>query len=160
MRKTFLLPSVLFAAALATGVSVSALAFDGEHGGRHHGSPFIHELHQLNLSDAQKASVKNLVKTSFAQSKPQAQAFHQQRAAFEALAPNDPNYAASSSALAQAAAAQASARVTQLTALKQQIFAVLTPAQQQQLAALEAKRQARRAEWEAKHPDAGHHEGQ
>lgn len=160
MRKNFLLPSVLFVAALATGVSVSALAFDGDHGGRHHGSPFIHELHQLNLSDAQKASVKNLIKTSFAQSKAQSQAFRQQRAAFEALPPNDPSYAASSSALAQAAATQASARVTQLTTLKQQIFAVLTPTQQQQLVALEAKRAAHRAEWKAKHPDAGDHGGQ
>jgi protein CpxP len=160
MRKTFLLPSVLFAAALATGVSVSALAFDGGHGGRHHGSPFIHELHELNLSDAQKASVKNLVKNSFAQSKPQAQAFRQQREAFEALAPNDPRYAASASSLAQAAGAQASARVTQLTELKQQIFAVLTPAQQQQLAAMEAKHQAKRAEWQEKHPDGGNRGGQ
>lgn len=160
MRKSFLLPSVLLAAALATGASVSALAFDGGHGGRHHGGPFIHELHELNLSDAQKASIKNLVKTSFAQSKSQNQAFRQQREAFEALAPNDPSYASSASALAQAAGTQASARVTQLTTLKQQIFAVLTPAQQQQLVALEAKRQAHRAEWKAKHPDAGHHDGQ
>jgi len=160
MRKTFLLSGALLAATLAAGVSVSAIAFEGGHDGRHHGSPFIHELHELNLTDAQKASVKNLVKASFAQSKPQAQAFRQQREAFEALSPNDPNYASSASALAQAAATQASNRVTQLTTLKQQIFAVLTPAQQQQLAALEAKRAERRAAWKASHPNAGGHGGQ
>ncbi|MGH8504848.1 MAG: Spy/CpxP family protein refolding chaperone [Stenotrophobium sp.] len=154
MRKFMLIPVVLLAA-------VATFAYAQQGHDRHHrpGAPFMHELHELSLTDSQKADIKQLVKSSFEQMKPRMQAARKQRIAFEALAPDATDYDSAAQALAQTEASNASARVLQLTSLKQQIYQRLTPDQKQQLAALEAKRQAHIAKWRAQHPPHGDRDG-
>lgn len=159
MRKFMLIPAVLLAAAATVAYAQDGPTSSGEpqgHGHHHRpGSPFMHELHALNLTDSQKADIKQLVKSSFKQMRPRMQAARKQRLAFEALAPDSADYDPAAQALAQTEASNASARVLQLTALKRQIYERLTPDQKQQLAALEAKRQAKIAKWRAQHPPRG-----
>lgn len=160
MRKNLIIGLVL-SSALTIG-SFAVAAQSGPHGGwGHHGGPGQHgmmELHQLNLSDAQKASIKQIMQSSFAQNKSQRQALGQQRQAFEAMKPNEPGYQAAAAALAQAEGNATTARVQQMATVRAQIYNVLTPAQQAQLATLKAQQQARRQQWQefkAQHPAPG-----
>ena len=154
MRKRTLLGLAL-ASALAIGTTVVMAApgaggpgFSGHgwHGQRGHGQMMM--LGKLNLSDAQKASVKQIISTSRTQNKAQWQAVRQQREAFEAMTPNQAGYQAAAASLAQAEGQATQARVQQMANLRAQIYAVLTPAQQAQAATLEAQAQARRAQWQ------------
>jgi periplasmic protein CpxP/Spy len=153
MRKHTLLGLAL-ASALAIGTTVAMAAPDaggpgssdhGWHGHRGHGQMMM--LHKLNLSDAQKASIKQIVSTNREQNKGQRQALRQQRAAFESMTPNQVGYQAAAASLAQAEGQATQARVQQMANLRAQIYAVLTPAQQAQAATLKAQAQARRAQW-------------
>ncbi len=153
MRKHTLLGLAL-ASALAIGTTVAVAAHGagdagssdhGWHGHRGHGQMMM--LHKLNLSDAQKASIKQIVSTNREQNKGQRQALRQQRAAFESMTPNQVGYQAAAASLAQAEGQATKARVQQMANLRAQIYAVLTPAQQAQAATLKAQAQARRAQW-------------
>src|SRR6185312_8917121 len=147
MRKHTLLGLAL-ASALAIGATVAVAATDaggpGSSGHRGHGQMM---LHKLNLSDAQKASIKQIVSTNREQNKGQRQALRQQRAAFESMTPNQVGYQAAAASLAQAEGQATQARVQQMANLRAQIYAVLTPQQQAQAATLKAQAQARRAQW-------------
>jgi periplasmic protein CpxP/Spy len=157
MRKTMTL-SIILAAAL--GCSALALAGPGGQGGGFGGGFHGHhdgmELRGLNLTDAQKAQVKQIVQQSFTQLKPQFQAVRQQREAFEALAPNASGYQAAAASLAQAEANLTSARITARAAVTTQIYTtVLTSAQQTQYTTQKAAFEARKAQWQqfkAEHP--------
>jgi protein CpxP len=153
MRKHTLLGLAL-ASALAIGTTVAVAApgagdpgasGHGWHGHRGHGQMMM--LHKLNLSDAQKASIKQIVGTSRAQNKGQWQALRQQRSAFEAMTPNQVGYQAAAASLAQAEGQATQARVQQKANLRAQIYAVLTPQQQAQAATFKSQAQARRAQW-------------
>lgn len=163
MRKTMTL-SIILAAAL--GCSALALAAPGGQAGgpgfgggwQHHGhfDRGMFALHGLNLTDAQKASIKQIVQQSFAQLKPQMQAVRQQRQAFEALSPSSSDYQSAAASLAQAEANLTSARITARAAVTAQIYnTVLTSSQQSQLASRKAAFEARKAQWQqfkAQHP--------
>lgn len=149
MRKIIPLSLAL---AMALGGSALALAgpgdgagFGGWHHGAHGGAGFA--FAKLNLTDAQKASVKQLVQQNFASLKTQRQALRQQREAFEQLTPDSPSYQAAAASLAQAEANFTSARVTARANLQAQIYAQLTSTQKTQLASLKAQRQQRIQEW-------------
>ena len=154
MRKHTLLGLAL-ASALAIGTT-AALAAPGAggpdssghgwhgHEGRHGDSQMM-MLHKLNLSDAQKASIKQIVSANRAQNK--GQALRQQRAAFESMTPNDVGYQKAAASLAQAEGQATQVRVQQQANLRAQIYAVLTPQQQAQAATFKAQEQARRAQW-------------
>ena len=153
MRKHTLLGLAL-ASALAIGTTVAMAAPNaggpgssdhGWHGHRGHGQMMM--LHKLNLSDAQKSSIKQIVSTSREQNKAQRQALRQQRAAFESMTPNQVGYQAAAASLAQAEGQATQARVQQMANLRAQIYALLTPQQQAQAATLKAQAQARRAQW-------------
>lgn len=160
MRKS-LFVGLVISAALAAG-SFTVAAQPGPHGGwgGHHGGQFgMMSMHKLKLSDAQKASIKQIMKSRFGpDSKTQWEALRKQRTAFQALKPNDPNYQSSANALAQAEGAAASARVKQMAEVRAKIYAVLTPSQQAEMATMKAQRQARRQQWkqfQAEHPVKG-----
>lgn len=146
-----------FAIAAATGQDGGPQA--GWHGGHGHGhGDFAGAYAKLNLTDTQKANIKQIMQNSFSQTKTQRQNLRQQREAFEQMAPNASGYQAAANALAQAEGAAATARVQQRAAIRAQIYAVLTPAQQAQLATMKAEREARRQQWEqfkAQHPVSG-----
>lgn len=156
MRKNLIL-GLAFGSALAIGsYAVAAQGAPGPGGRGHHGDHHgMMELGKLNLSDTQRASIKQIMKSSFEQNRSRFQAARQQRQAFEAMKPTDPGYQAATSSLAQAEGAAASARVQQMANVRAQIYNVLTPAQQSQLATIQAERQTRMQQWKefkAEHP--------
>ncbi len=159
MRKSMTLSLILSA---ALGVSALALAAPGGQGPGfgfgphgHHGEDMM-AMRGLNLTDAQKAQIKQIVQQSFASLKTQAQAVRQQREAFEALSPNASNYQSAAASLAQAEANFTSARITARAAAAAQIYnSVLNASQQAQYTTQKAAMQARKAQWEqfkAEHP--------
>lgn len=143
-NKTFL--GLALATALAIGTTTAIAASHdghGRHGQRsHHGQMMM--LLKLNLSDAQKASVKQIISTHREQNRASWQALRQQRSAFESMTPNQVGYQAAAASLAQAEGQATRTRVQQMANLRAQIYAVLTPAQQAQAATLQAEAQARR----------------
>lgn len=147
--------SITFSLILSAALGVSALAFAGGQGGPgfgpgphgHHGGEAM-AFRGLDLTDAQKTQIKQIMQQSFASLKTQAQAVHQQREAFEALSPNASNYQSAAASLAQAEANFTSARITARAAATAQIYnSVLTSAQQAQYATQKAAFEARRAQW-------------
>ena len=157
MRKLIFLPAAILAAAmLSTAVNAQGPG-DGPGEGWHHhhrGGAMMHELKELNLSDAQKTSVKALFKTAHEQLKPQFEAVRTQRQALNAATPGSAAFQNAATSLAQAESTAASARVQQEASLRTQIYALLTTEQQSQLATLQAQHQAKMAEWQAKHAQA------
>jgi protein CpxP len=149
MRKSTSLLLVLAAAVSCTTLAVSAQA-GGPQGGWHsgHGHSQFMALRSLNLTDAQRASIKQIMQTSFAQNKTQRQALRQQREAFESMTPDQVGYQAAAASLATAEGAAAQQRVQQQATIRAQVYAVLTTAQKAQYATAQAQQQARKAQWE------------
>src|ERR1700733_282093 len=112
----------------------------------HHGAAghFMHVLKQLNLSAEQKTQVKSI----FASAKPQFQALRESmRSNHEALAaatPSDSNYPA----LLATEKANAGKLIDQMSAVKTQIYAILTPEQIKQIPQIIA---ADKAKWQQRH---------
>ncbi|GAB3789992.1 Spy/CpxP family protein refolding chaperone [Dyella agri] len=152
MRKNLILGLALSSALAIGSFAVAAQGAPGPGGpggwGHHGGHHGMMDLHKLNLSDAQKASIKQIMKSSFGQNKSQFQAVRQQRQAFEAMNPSDSGYQAAAASLAQAEGAATTARVQQMANVRAQIYAVLTPAQQSQWATMKAQQQARHQQWQ------------
>lgn len=106
---------------------------------------------KLGLSSEQQSQIQSI----FAAAKPQMQSLHQQEKAnhlqLQQTKPDDPNYATVVASVAQTNATLASQRTTQMSEVRAQIYAILTPTQRTQLATLEAQ-------WAA-NPHHGHHHG-
>lgn len=156
MRKLIFLPAVVLAAAMLS-TAVNAQDHGPGPGGWHHhhrGGALMHELKELNLSDAQKASVKELFKTSRQQLKPQMEAVMTQRQALIAATPGTAAFQTATASLAQAASTAAAARVQDEATLVTQIYNLLTDAQKTQWIALQAQHQAKMTAWQAKHAQA------
>ncbi|WP_233843624.1 Spy/CpxP family protein refolding chaperone [Dyella sp. 2HG41-7] len=157
MRKTMTLSLVL---AAALGCSALALAGpggqEGGFGGHHHGAEAGLSFRGMNLTDAQKAQIKQIVQQSRTSLKSQGEAVHQQREAFEQLSPSSSGYQSAAASLAQAEAAFTSARITARAAATAQIYnTVLTSAQQTQYTSNKAAFEARKEQWQqfkAQHP--------
>ncbi|MGH8234159.1 MAG: Spy/CpxP family protein refolding chaperone [Rhodanobacteraceae bacterium] len=148
-KYTFLgltLASALAIGSVAVAAPAGAGGWRGHHGYRGHGQMMM--LGKLNLSDAQRASIKQIVSSSREQNKSARQALQKQRAAFEAMTPNQAGYQSAANRLAQAEGHATQERVEQMAKLRGQIYAVLTPAQQAQAATLKAQAQARRQQWQ------------
>ena len=107
---------------------------------------------ELNLSDEQKASVKQLFRQSHEQLKPQMQALMADRQALLGTTPGTAAYQTAASNLAQAASAAAGAHVQAEAALATQVYNLLTDAQKAQWATLQQQHLAKMAEWQAEHP--------
>lgn len=158
MRKNITLGLVLTSAmALATLAAAAPAGQDA--GSRHGGHAYRHgqdmAFRKLDLSDAQRASIKQIVHNSFAQNKTQWQALRQQRKAFESMTPDQVGYQATAARLAQAEGDATRVRVQQKANVRAQIYAVLTPAQKAQMATMRAQKQARHEQWKqfkAEHP--------
>lgn len=155
MRKSLFLGLAL-ASAMTLGTAAFAAGQDGgPHFEGHHGHGMGMAMQKLNLTDAQRASIRDLVKNSFAQNKTQRDALRQQRQAFESMTPDQVGYQAAAAKLAQAEAAATQNRVQQRAQLKAQIYALLTPQQKAQWATLKQEREQRRQQWQqfkAEHP--------
>lgn len=157
MRKNITLGLILTSAMAFGAIAVAAPAgpAGGPHGHHSHRHGQDMGFRKLNLTDAQRASVKQIMQTSFAQNKTQWQALRQQRSAFESMTPDQVGYQAAAARLAQAEGDAAKVRVQQKANVRAQIYAVLTPAQKAQMATMRAQKQARREQWKqfrAEHP--------
>ena len=158
MRK-HLTSGLILASAMALSTAAFAAASngyqggnDGHHGQQHgqrHGHGDRMGLAKLNLTDAQRASVKTIVGNNRVQNKAQYQALRQQRDAFRSMTPDQVGYQAAAARLAQAEGNATQARVQQKANVAAQIYAVLTPTQKAQMATMRTQRQARREQWKA-----------
>lgn len=159
MRKNISLALVLASAVALAPFAMASAQDGGPQGGFHgRGHGAFEAYSKLNLTDAQKASIKQIMQGAFSQGKAQRQALRQQREAFEQMAPNASGYQAAATALAQAEGAATTARVQQRAAIRAQVYAILSPAQQAQLTSFKAQREARHQQWEqfkAQHPTTG-----
>lgn len=108
-------------------------------------------LDQLNLTDAQHTSIRELMQQSFTAARPAMQTLRQQRMAFEQATPGGADYQSAAIALAQAEADAAHAKVLREADLRSKIYNVLTPAQRTQLASLKEQRKARVQKWREAH---------
>lgn len=114
---------------------------------RWHGDHWMRTLRQLDLSEAQRQNIRQLVRADFKQARPEMIALREKQLAFETVKPGTPAYEAASNDLGQAAANAALARMLSRTKLRGQIYKLLTPAQQTQLATIQSQRAQRRS-WE------------
>lgn len=163
MRKHLTLGLILSSALALTSVAMAA-GPDGHQGGREQGrSGHGHQrghgrdmaFSKLDLTDAQRASIKQIRSSNRAQHKGQRIALRQQREAFRSMTPDQVGYQAAAARLAQAEGNATQARVQQRANVRAQIYAVLTPAQKAKLATMRSERQARREQWKsfkAQHP--------
>jgi len=137
--------SVVSAADTTTpSTSPSTPPAGGPHGRWHHHGEFGF-LKQLNLTDAQKASIKAIMQTNGPQLKSLQEELRTNSTKLRHTQPDDPNY---SNVVSQTASANASVH-EQLDTLqanvRQEIYAKLTPEQKTQLKTLQAEADARHA---------------
>jgi Spy/CpxP family protein refolding chaperone len=133
----------------------------GRFAGSFGGAPFVGSLlratRQLDLTAAQRDSLRSILQSARPTRQPGAQsqaAAQPQRAALTVLGnPGDPGYAAA----VQRAEADASSRIQKQSALAGKIYAVLTPAQQKQLpsvlASMQSREQSRGGRWGGRRGD-------
>lgn len=131
-HKSMLFPALLLTSALAMPLFVAAQ--DGPPHGGPHGGPFLHELKSLDLSDAQRTTIKGYVDAARDQAQANFQSLHTLHRAFETATPDAAGYATTVTQLADAEATAARERVQMQAALRAQIYAVLTDAQKAKLA--------------------------
>jgi Spy/CpxP family protein refolding chaperone len=130
MRKLILAPLALLGAALAMPV-LAQTPHEGGHEGGH--MPFMHALHQVGLTDAQKTSIHQLMenhKADFTKAHESESQIHQ---SLMTLDPSASNYDSQVSELAQQGATLATQHVQLMATIKREIYAVLTDAQKTQL---------------------------
>lgn len=154
MYKKTLLGVTLGSVLAAATVAVAAPPGGAWHHGRG-GYVRVGMLGKLDLTDAQRAQIKQIMQNNRMQNKPARQALRQQREAFRAMTPNAVGYQAAAASLAQAEGQATQTRVQQAASLRARIYAILTPAQQARLATLKAQAQARQEQWQqfkAQHP--------
>jgi len=149
---------VLLAAAVAAALGTAAPVFaqdappapmaaqhcdhHGHQGWKHHrGMKMMRNLHQLDLSDAQKQSIHTAFKSSRAGMRTQFEGLMQQRRAFETAVPGTLTFNTAYGSYAQAAAVVAQARVKAEADLRVQIYNLLTEPQRAKLATLQAQHQ-------------------
>lgn len=107
-------------------------------------------LDKLDLSDTQRTNIRQMMRQSFEQSRPEMKALRQKREAFAASAPGSSGYQAAARELATAEANAARDRVMQRAALRSRIYAELTPGQRTELAKLRAQHKAQ-MQWRTEH---------
>ncbi len=162
--RTFPTRTALFAALLAcaplafaatpapaNSASTGSSAQSMHHGGEHMRGHRMGLLDQLNLTEAQHASIRELQQQSFAAARPAMQALREQRIAFERATPGSADYQTAANALAQAESTAVHARVLREADLRSKIYNVLTPAQRTQLASLKQQREAKQEGWRKAH---------
>ncbi len=114
---------------------------------------------QLDLTAAQRTSVRQLMKQSFEQARPEMQALGQKRMAFENATPGTSSYQSIANDLAEAESNAAHAQVLRQADLRTKIYNLLTPTQRTKLASIRTQNQEKMKEWRAAHmrkPAASH----
>lgn len=142
MNKTFIASAALaLTAVFSTAVraqNVAAPPLDTAPYHLHHRdrSPFMAALKQLDLSDAQKASIHQIFESRRSTAKAEHVGFREQRRAFAALDPSAADYQQQVNSFSDQAAANARQRMQDMAQIKSQVMALLTPAQKAQFLSL------------------------
>ncbi len=132
----------LTAVTLIAGIVLSSAALAGRgpegpgrgpHGGPH-GGPFMHELRDLDLSDAQREQIKGFFDARREQNKASFKAARDLHRSFELATPGTAEYRTLTAQMADASAAEARERTLEMAELRTQIYGVLTDAQRKELA--------------------------
>jgi protein CpxP len=149
-----LIASLAFAGAVFAGKDGPGPGPDGHgpHGPHGRGGPYMHELHDLNLTDAQHTQIKGFFEAARAQDKASHQALHALHRSYDLAVPGSKSFTTLTSQLADAEAADARDRVTKMAEIRTQIYGVLTPAQRTQLATELANRPEPKAPPEGPEP--------
>jgi Spy/CpxP family protein refolding chaperone len=116
---------------------------DHEHGEGHRGHPmppFMHELHQIDLTDAQKQTIRGYFESKRETLHSQMDAVHQARQAFDAALPGSSQFITAQAQLEQVEVAATQARIRNEAELKTKIYSVLTDEQKTKLQTLIAQR--------------------
>ncbi|HEX5354454.1 MAG TPA: Spy/CpxP family protein refolding chaperone [Rhodanobacteraceae bacterium] len=106
---------------------------------------------RLNLTDAQRSNVRQLIRQNFDRARSEMHALRQQRMAFENATPGSSGYRTAASDLARAESNAAHARVLRRAELRTRIYGLLTPAQRTQLASMRSQREAKMKQWRESH---------
>jgi Spy/CpxP family protein refolding chaperone len=142
MRKTFLIPAVLAAAAglSLAGFAVADESMGGNYCPHHHGGmEAMHMLDELDLSAAQRDSIHTLIHGAFKDMKSGHESMHALHRSFETAVPGTPQYATIVAQLADAEAAAAREHVQHHAEIKEKVYALLTDAQRTKLSQLIAQ---------------------
>ncbi len=147
---------------IAGGVAHAGTDTDGKeasqrHGQRHgqshhHGdAPLLGTLKQLDLTTAQKQSIRSIFESNAPQRQALREQQHSNRTALASTMPDDPRYPALIATQKQLAADA----IQQSSDTQTQIYALLTPEQKAQIPQLLAERQARREQRREQFKDRG-----
>lgn len=135
------------AASADAGHAMHRMGPDGQRGDHHEMNMF----QRLDLTEAQRTSLRQMIRESFQQSRPAMMALRQQRMAFNQATPGSADYQTLANNLAQAESTAAHDEVLRQAALRTRMYDVLTPAQKTKLAQLRAERRARVEKWQQEH---------
>lgn len=156
---TFHLRSAVLAAALAcsslafaaapppAGTATTGTSQHAKHRDGHHMKLFD----QLNLTDTQRTSVRQLFRQNFEQARPEMQALREKRMAFDNATPGSAAYQSAANDLARAESNAAHAQVLRQAALRTKIYDLLTPEQRTQYATLRAQHRTKMKQWRESH---------
>jgi hypothetical protein len=135
-----LLLATLVGAAAAPALAADAPPTGAQHACHHHRhhhhrphSAFFRALHKLDLSDAQKQTLRADFKAARGTLKPQWQALRSARRNFDHTMPGSAEYGSAQTALQQAATSMVQARLQMQAQLRQKIVGTLTDAQRARL---------------------------
>jgi Spy/CpxP family protein refolding chaperone len=132
----------------------SAPMHQGMYHGMHrwHGSQQEHMdvLRQLDLTDAQRSSIQQMMREEHTQSRSEMQALMQKRKAFANATPGTAEYQTAARQLGEAEAQAAQARVTRHAQMRTKIYNELTPGQRSKFANLSSEHQDRMQDWRSK----------
>lgn len=134
-------------ASAGAGQQARPAGHPGQHGNQHE----MTLMQQLDLTDTQRTSIRQMMRDSFQQARPSMQALRQQRIAFNEATPGSSNYQTLANNLAQAEATAAHDDVLRQAELRTKMYNVLTPAQRTKLAQLRTERRARFEKWQQEH---------
>ena len=128
-------------AALIAGLALSAAAFagrepgpDGHGRGPGPGEPFMHEVRELDLSEAQRSQIKGYFDAVRQQGKASHEALRELHHSYSLATPGSSEFRSLTAKLADAEAADARERVATMAELRTEVYGVLTPDQRSQLA--------------------------
>lgn len=132
---------ILTTASLIASLALSGVAFAGkgpgpEGHGRGHGpgGPYMHELRDLDLTEAQRTQIKGFFKAGRDQNAAERDALHQLHRSYDLAVPGSAEFRTLTAKLADAEAAESRERVQKMAELRTQVYGVLTPDQRTKLA--------------------------
>jgi Spy/CpxP family protein refolding chaperone len=142
MRRTLSASTFALAMAASTGAAFAEPPPEvgPPHGGCHHPRPMLmHVVHELDLSDAQKAQAKQLFEAERNTMRSQRDAMHSAHQAFNTATPGSDAFTAAEKTLEDAEANAARAHVQADADLRTKFYALLTDAQKAKLTTLLAQ---------------------